>query len=595
MCGIIACRTHRPAANYLVPALRRLEYRGYDSVGIAVTTVDGAMARLRAVGRVSALETKIGQVDAARWNGCGIGHTRWATHGAVTEANAHPHEDCTGRIALVHNGIIDGSAHIRQRLTGAGHRLASTVDSEVLAHLIEEQLAGSADILDAVVGALNGVQGSWALAVLDRVSGRIVVASQRSPLLVAHTEHGDFAASDIAAIADWAEDFQVLEDGDVVELCDLRSWRNSGKRAQPRPSRRCTWVGSDLGMSGYTDHMAKEIDEQPALVSELVESLRGRILDGSLAADAGVRPFDRVSVVGCGTSLNAGRVVANLVEQLAGVPVGCVVASEAGRELPEPATLCIAFSQSGESADVLRAVDTPTLRSMPLLAITNNVHSTLARRADAMIDCAAGPEIGVAATKTFVCQIVAGAAMMTAALVDSGKLAPARAGRLVDDLCRLPEQLSVAIATAKCTIPILVEELSAATGWLFIARGNGLPYAAEGALKVKELTYRWAEHHPAGELKHGPLALVESGTPVVVLDTGESRLAATVAEVRARGGRIITIGVPGSTVPVNVDPGQPWGPLVACIPMQILARSLALMLGRDVDKPRNLAKAVTVE
>ena len=286
MCGIIACRTHRSAVNYLLPALHRLEYRGYDSVGIAVTTIDGDIARLRAVGRVEALEAKIGQADPAQWNGCGIGHTRWATHGPVTESNAHPHQDCTGRIALVHNGIIDEPGTIRERLTKTGHYVVSAVDSELLAHLIEEGLRRDGGIVDAVANALDGVQGSWALAVLDRLSGRIVVASQRSPLLVAHTQHGDFAASDIAAIADWTDDFSVLEDGDVVELGNLGTWCNKGSAARPRPSRRCEWVGSDLALAGHSASLYKytaivlsafPVSAKMTFPENFIESIKGPV------------------------------------------------------------------------------------------------------------------------------------------------------------------------------------------------------------------------------------------------------------------------------------------------------------------------------
>jgi glucosamine--fructose-6-phosphate aminotransferase (isomerizing) len=256
--------------------------------------------------------------------------------------------------------------------------------------------------------------------------------------------------------------------------------------------------------------------------------------------------------------------------------------------------LCLAISQSGETADVLHALASRKTDE-PVLALTNNAHSTLARRADAFITCAAGPEIGVAATKTFVCQVIAGAALMLSALVATKRLSTMSAAQLVDDLRRLPDQLAAAGTVAKCLVPPIAEELSAASGFIFIARGTGLPYAAEGALKLKELTYRWAEHCPAGELKHGPLALIETGTPVVVVDNGDPKLTANVAEVTARGGRIISIGSTGSTVPVVGNVVAPWGPLESVIPLQILARTLALALGQDVDKPRNLAKSVTVE
>jgi len=594
MCGIIACRTHAPAIDYLLTALRRLEYRGYDSVGVAVQTTSGDVVRLRTVGRIRALGRAVSSWTGPELDGVCIGHTRWATHGPATESNAHPHTDCTGRISLVHNGIIENADRLRHALTTSGHNFVTTVDSEVVCHLIEDQLKISADLLDAVQAALTPLEGSWALAVLEEQTGRVVVAAQRSPLLIAHTSHGDFAASDIAAVADWVDEFRVLEDGEVVELAGANGWHNHGVGAVAPVMARCLWRSGDADLDGYADYMAKEIDEQPAAAARVLDELGGGVANGNLWTDLGLAPFDRLQVIGCGTSLNAGHVIGNLARRLGGLPVGFTVASEAADEIVEPRTLCLSISQSGETADVLHALSSRKTDE-PVLALTNNPHSTLARRADAFITCVAGPEIGVAATKTFVCQVIAGVALMLSALVATKRLSMTSAAQLVDDLRRLPDQLAAAGTVAKCLVPPSVEELSTASGFVFIARGSGLPYAAEGALKLKELTYRWAEHCPAGELKHGPLALIETGTPVVVVDNGDPKLTANVAEVMARGGRIISIGRAGSTIPVLGNVAAPWGPLESVIPLQILARTLALALGRDVDKPRNLAKSVTVE
>jgi glutamine---fructose-6-phosphate transaminase (isomerizing) len=594
MCGIVACQTHGPAVDYLLLALRRLEYRGYDSVGVAVRTNAGDVARLRTVGRVGALDRLVRAWTGAELGGVGIGHTRWATHGPVTEGNAHPHIDCTGRIALVHNGIIENADPVRQALATSGHHFASSVDSEVLCHLIEDQLDISGDLLDAVETALTPLEGSWAIAVLEERTGRVVIAAQRSPLLVAHTSHGDFAASDIAAVADWVDEFRVLEDGDVVELSGTNSHRSHGIGAAEPVMARCNWHSGDADLNGYVDYMAKEIDEQPIAAARVLDELGGGVANGTLWTDLGLAPLDRLQVVGCGSSLNAGRAIANLVRRLGGLTVTLTVASEAADEIVEPGTLCLSISQSGETADVLRALDARSTDD-PVLALTNNPHSTLARRADAFVTCAAGPEIGVAATKTFVCQVIAGAALMISALVATKRVSTKFAAHLVDDLRRLPDQLAAAGTAAKCLVPPITEELSSASGFLFIARGTGLPYAAEGALKLKELTYRWAEHYPAGELKHGPLALVGDGTPVVVVDNGDPKLPANVAEVAARGGRVVSIGPAGSTIPLDNTVVGPWGPLASVVPMQILARTLALSRGNDVDKPRNLAKSVTVE
>lgn len=587
---------HEPASRGLSPRrLRRLEYRGYDSVGVALQTEAGTVARLRTTSRISALESLLDEWSGPTFDGVGIGHTRWATHGAVTETNAHPHSDCGGRLSLVHNGIIENATQLRTELSAAGHRFTSTVDSEVLCHLIEDERSNGADLTCAVQNALAKARGSWALAVLEHGTGRIAVAASGSPLVVANTSHGDFATSDVAAIADWADEFRVLEDGDVVELSVDGRWTRAGILSAPPPATRCTLRTRDVELDGYTDFMAKEIDEQLEAVARVLDSMAGRIATGALWRDFGLPSFERLRVIGCGTSLNAGTVIGNLARDLGGIPMATTVASEAAMEVFEAGQLCLAISQSGETADVLRAVESPAVSESSLVALTNSGHSTLARLADAVVGCAAGPEIGVAATKTFVCQVVSGSALMISALVAMRRLSVASASRLVDELRRLPEQLDAATVTAKSVVPPIAEELAPAGGFLFIARGLGLPYASEGALKLKELTYRWAEHYPAGELKHGPLALVGTGTPVIAVGTGDPKIESSISEIQARGGNVASIGSAGSTVAVTDGPNAPWGPITATVALQILARTMALTLGRDVDKPRNLAKSVTVE
>jgi glucosamine--fructose-6-phosphate aminotransferase (isomerizing) len=595
MCGIIACRTSGAAIDYLRVALRRLEYRGYDSVGVAVRTTDGGVVRFKTVDRIGALDRQVHDWTGPQLDGLGIGHTRWATHGSVTETNAHPLDDCTGRINVVHNGVIENADALRTALTLSGHRFTSHVDSEVLCHLIEDQWRLHGDLFEAVETALEVVEGTWGMAVLAESTGQLVVAANGSPLLVARTSDTVFATSDIAAIADWVEEFQVLADGDVVDLSGTERWRNRGHVSAPEVAIRCTAKANDGHLDGYADYMAKEIDQQPEVVARLLDEMGAGIANGALWNDLGLMPFDRLHVIGCGTSLNAGHVIGGLVRRIGAVPVTASVGSEVGGEVVEPHTLCLAISQSGETADVLQAVQSRWPANAQLLALTNNSHSTLARRTDAVVACAAGMEVGVAATKTFVCQIVAGVAVMISALVARGRLSASAAGALVDELRRLPDQLSAANTVAKCLMPQIAEDFATASGFVFIARGTGLPYAAEGALKLKELAYRWAEHYPAGELKHGPLALITSGTPVLVVDNGDPKLAANVAEIRARGGHVVTIGATGATVPAVDGLDAPWGPLAATVPLQVLARTLALTLGRDVDKPRNLAKSVTVE
>jgi glucosamine--fructose-6-phosphate aminotransferase (isomerizing) len=609
VCGIIAARVADDATPFLLDGLERLEYRGYDSAGIAVRTSTGGTETIRSVSRVGDLRTLVAARSGDPFTGIGIGHTRWATHGAVRETNAHPHADCSGRISVVHNGIIENADRLREQLHAQGHVFVSEVDSEVITHLVERALAVDPDLMLAVQIATAQLEGSWAIVVLDARDGRMVVAADRSPLVVARAARGDFVASDIGAIATWAETFVALRDGDVVELGESWTWSSRGEVVAVPFATPSPFAAEALELGDHTDHMAKEIEEQPAVVAEILDRIAGRAVDGSMWRGLGLAPFERVAVVACGTSLNAGQVIATALRGLGGVPTDTVVASEADQAVLTPGTLVVAISQSGETADVLLALDRFADRYQ-VLALTNNLHSSLARRADAVLDCHAGPEIGVAATKTFTAQVVVGVSAMISALVSSGRIDRSRALALIGDMQRLPGLLAGAAEASLDRIPLLVSSVRDASGFLFLGRGAGLPFAAEGALKLKELSYRWAEAYPAGELKHGPLALVTDGTPVVVVDNGEHKIQANVAEVRARGGFVITIGGAGADVPALgrdagrlisrrtdvTDQGMSlWGPLESVVPLQMLARELALQLDCDVDKPRNLAKSVTVE
>jgi glucosamine--fructose-6-phosphate aminotransferase (isomerizing) len=341
--------------------------------------------------------------------------------------------------------------------------------------------------------------------------------------------------------------------------------------------------------------MAKEIAEQTTVAARIVDALGEGVADGSLWRDLNVAAPERVRVLACGTSLHAGMVIGRVLEIVGGVPARTVVASEGAESVVEPGTMTLAISQSGETADVLQALE--RVDSAAVVAITNTMHSTLARQADAAVNCQAGPEIGVAATKTFTAQVLTGVALALSALVYGGRLSPAQARRYTALLANVPAQLAAADAVAAEVIPKLAQWLAPAPGFLFLARNGGVPYAAEGALKLQEITYRWAHAYPAGELKHGPIALIERGTPVVAVDDGNQRLQANLAEVAARGARVIALGGEGSAVPLlsAERPVPPWGPLEAVVGLQHLARAVALALGRDVDKPRNLAKSVTVE
>jgi glucosamine--fructose-6-phosphate aminotransferase (isomerizing) len=601
MCGIVACRTTDSAPEYLCEALEALEYRGYDSVGIAVQTVGGGALRLRGTHRVAELVERMADLPSRDLTGAGIGHTRWATHGGVSERNAHPHTDCTGSVHVVHNGIIENCDELRASLVAAGHLFSSEVDSEVIAHLVEDELVSGVDLAEALSHTIERCEGSGAIVVMDSHSGRIVGASRHAPLVVAASPNGSFLASDISAFGPRVASFQVLRDGDVVELTDPLRW--TGNHPDWPVVVEHEWAGTELGLYGYPDHMAKEIDEQPELAGRILDRVGASATNGALWRSLELPDFDRVAIVGCGTSLNAGGIVAAAFRRFGIMPAETVIASEAADAVLSPRTLVIAMSQSGETADILHALDGENFAHCQVLAITNNPHSSLARRADAIIECNAGHEIGVAATKTFVAQVLTGVAVAISALHELGRVNGRNTGSILDDLRRMPDLLAQSLTVAKDVVPPLAAQLANSPGVIFLGRGAGVVYAAEGALKLKELTYRWAQHYPAGELKHGPLALVEEGTPVVVVDSGGARIASNIAEVAARGARLITIGGAGSTIPAlgrsllaPVDNGfQPCGPLECVIPMQVLARELALVLGRDVDKPRNLAKSVTVE
>jgi glucosamine--fructose-6-phosphate aminotransferase (isomerizing) len=601
MCGIVACRTTDSAAEYLCEALEALEYRGYDSVGIAIQKVAGGALQMRSTHRVAELVERMTSVSTRDLTGLGIGHTRWATHGGVSERNAHPHTDCTGSVHVVHNGIIENWKELRDALQSAGHVFFSDVDSEVIAHLVEDDLASGVDLADALNHAIDRCEGSGAVVVMDSRSGRIVGASRRAPLVVAASPNGSFLASDISGFGPRVASFQVLRDGDVVELDTPLRWTGSHPD-QPEVVAH-EWSVGERGLHGYPDHMAKEIDEQPELAGRILDRVSAGATSGTLWRSLDLPDFDRVAIVGCGTSLNAGGIIAAAFRRFGIMPAETVIASEAADVVLGPRTLVIAMSQSGETADILHALEGMNFAHRPVLAITNNPHSSLARRADAIVECSAGPEIGVAATKTFVAQVLTGVALAISSLRELNRVDRAITESIFDDLRRMPDLLAQSLTVAKDVVPPLAAQLADSLGVIYLGRGAGVVYAAEGALKLKELTYRWAQHYPAGELKHGPLALVEHGTPVVVVDGGDPKIAGNIAEVAARGARLITIGGAGSTIPAlghslnaPVDNGfQPCGPLECVIPMQVLARELACVLGRDVDKPRNLAKSVTVE
>jgi glutamine---fructose-6-phosphate transaminase (isomerizing) len=596
MCGIVACHTRRPALEYLLPGLRRLEYRGYDSAGVAVCADNGDVVRLRSVGRLGSLARHVAGYNGGSLDGVGIGHTRWATHGIASEGNAHPHVDCAGDVHVVHNGIIENADELRAELSLRGHRFATEVDSETVAHLIEDELVGGIELRDAVHKAVARLVGSWALAVLRSGERGIVLTAHRSPLVVAHNDAGSFAASDMTALVGWAEHVQVLEDGDLAELhADGIWWRRSDGSSTARSVLPTKVSSTDVSLGDAPDYMAKEIAEQQQTTAGIVARLADGIANGSVWRELGLPPLERVRFVACGTSLNAAAVLARLLATW-GVPATLGPASELDGVVLEPGTVSVALSQSGETADVLRAVEHCRGVS-PLLALTNVTYSTLGRTADALVDLGAGPEIGVAATKTFTAQIVAGTAVLLAGLACADRLHPSDAEELSEQLRLVPAQIAAAEMRSRAHAADVARTLADAPGFLFVARGAAVPYAAEGALKLKEITYRWAECQAAGELKHGPIALIGPATPAIVIDDGHPKLAGNIAEMRARHAHIISIGDDRSSLPYRsgAPPAAPWGPVAAVVALQHLAREIAVRLRRDVDKPRNLAKSVTVE
>ncbi|MDQ1177649.1 glutamine--fructose-6-phosphate transaminase (isomerizing) [Microbacterium sp. SORGH_AS_0421] len=603
MCGITAYRGPSSAASCARSALERLEYRGYDSAGIAARHLDGTTLHVRTLDGVASLTDAVHSDESGTdATTAAIGHTRWATHGEVSRRNAHPIEDCSGRLFVVHNGIIDNADLLRAHLVAGGHRFATDVDTEVIVHLVEQALRPGVGLGDALADAARHLEGSWAVVALDARTGALAGTAHGSPLIFAEGEEGVYFASDVGAITPVVEAFRVLEDDDVVEVdAEGMRWHRSGGSCRPRglwPVPQTAYLASK---GRHRDHMGNEIDEQPAVARRVLEVLTPGIADGLLWRGMGLAPLDeidRVTVLGCGTSLHAGRAVAQVFSRLGGLPTRTLVASEAAHEVWEPRTLVIALSQSGETADVLRALDGLPEGAATVLALTNNPSSTLARRADATLDCLAGPEIGVAATKTFVAQVLTGACLALSGLSVSSRTDAIALESDLRAMAATPDALSAALDTWREPAAKMAGEFVDAPGFLFLGRGSGLVYAAEGALKLKELSYRWAEHQPAGELKHGPLALVDTGTPVFVVDNGDPRLDVDIAEILARGGRVLRVGERVLNVgglPMHLPrTGPSWGPLETVVPLQMFARELALRLRRDVDKPRNLAKSVTV-
>ncbi|HVZ74061.1 MAG TPA: glutamine--fructose-6-phosphate transaminase (isomerizing) [Polyangia bacterium] len=615
MCGIVGYVGGRQALPFLISGLKRLEYRGYDSAGVAVAGKSGLQI-VRRQGKLSALEAV---VTAEPPQGTlGIGHTRWATHGKPSEANAHPHT--SGSVTVVHNGIIENHLALRAELEAAGRHFTSETDTEIFAHLIDRALSDgkAATLADAVRQALARVEGTYALVVIsERDPDQIVAAKNASPLVVGLGENETYLASDVPALLDQTRDVLYLEDGDVAEIRRGKvvvTDRAGGPVTRPR--RTIEWNAAQAEKAGYPHFMLKEIFEQPQAVTD---TLRGRlsaetgdaVLDG---IDLPIATFKRVVLLACGTSFYAALVGKFFIESTARIPCEVDLASEFRYRDPVvgPGDLVIAISQSGETADTLAAVKEARGRGATVLAISNVVDAAIPRASHATLYTHAGPEIGVASTKCFTAQLAALALVALHVGRRRATLAADAARALAAELASLPQKMAHCLATlvpeAEAGAPMakLAARYKDARDFLFLGRGTNYPIALEGALKLKEISYIHAEGYAAGEMKHGPIALIDDGVPVVVVAPkghGYEKVLSNLAEVRARKGRILAIATDGDTLIASQcddvlrvpDAGAMAQPFLTVVPLQLLAYAIAIAKGNDVDQPRNLAKSVTVE
>jgi glutamine---fructose-6-phosphate transaminase (isomerizing) len=609
MCGIVGAASHRNVVPLLLEGLRKLEYRGYDSAGLAV--INGGMHRLRSVGRVSAL-TELTQ-DAKLAGTLGIAHTRWATHGAPTERNAHPHVSRDG-LAIVHNGIIENHEAIRAQLLSQGYRFESDTDTEVVAHLIHHHLQQAGDLLEATHRAVMQLTGAYAIAVVSAsLPDRLTVARVGAPLLLGLGEGENFAASDASALLQVTRKIVYLEEGDVAEITPhgVRVLDARGASAQ-RDVHESNLSADAVELGPYRHYMQKEIFEQPGAVAATLEMVTGAqsIVPQLFGVDAEqlLRKTDRVLILACGTSYHAGLVARYWMESLAGVPCNVEIASEYRYRdsVPHANALVITISQSGETADTIAALQhARRLGQESTLAICNVAESSLVRQALMRFLTRAGPEIGVASTKAFTTQLAA-LYLLTLVLAKlRGRLDGERERACLKSLRHLPAAL-LNVLELEPQIAAWAQRFAEKHHTLFLGRGMHYPIALEGALKLKEISYIHAEAYPAGELKHGPLALVDSEMPVVAIapnDTLLEKLKSNLQEVRARGGQLYVFADADSQVQEGeglhvirlLENHGPLSPILHVVPLQLLAYHAALVRGTDVDKPRNLAKSVTVE
>jgi len=601
MCGIVAYIGDQQAGPILFDTLKRLEYRGYDSAGVAIKSKD-VLAVLKSAGRISDLE-KIYRSQGNPGECMGIGHTRWATHGRPSDRNAHPHT--SGEIAIVHNGIIENYLDLRELLTEMGYEFSSETDSEVLAHLIHFYYKG--DLLAAVNKALDHVEGSYAVAVIAASSPYLVCARKDSPLVLGKGASAVYVASDVPALLPYTKDVIRMKDGEIARIyADHVEMMDRDGRSHSFEIERITWDSDAAEKGGYPHFMLKEIHEQPRAIRE---TIAGRIseIDGDVRLKLGlseeeIKGLERVTIIACGTSYHAGLLARNLFVRAAGLPVDVEVASEFLNLQIRPRTLLLGITQSGETADTLMALKKAKTCGGRSLAITNVVGSTVTEIVDGTIYTRCGPEIGVAATKTFTSQLVAIILLAIRLGRARDHLTPDQARKMLIELTKLPG-LVQRVLEKREEIRAIAEHYSAAKCYFFIGRDYLYPISLEGALKMKEIAYIPSEGYAGGELKHGPLALITEETPVVALATCGKKIQSNIKEVRARGAEVVALATEGdpdigkvASQVIELPETRPIYSAVLCtVVVQLLSYYTANKLGLPIDKPRNLAKCVTVE
>lgn len=613
MCGIIGYVGSRQVSPILLDGLKRLEYRGYDSAGVAVRTPDGRLEILKTQGKLKRLaEMMDGHAPSGS---CGIGHTRWATHGAPNDVNAHPHSDCSGHLAVIHNGIVENYVELRAELKRRGHTFRSETDTEVLAHLIEQEfdsrgVNSALALIDATRAALKMVRGAYSIGVLDaRVPGLIIGARHFSPLVVGMGEGENLLASDIPALLAYTRQALVIEDGELVALTkdQVRVYTLDGEVVEREPFE-VTWNVEEAEKGGYPHYFLKEINEQPAA---LANALRGRLVQGRVQlpelAEIDLPRVQRVHLVACGSSYHAGLVGKLALEQWARIPTQAEIGSEYRYASPvvDDRTLALFITQSGETADTLASFRLARAAGAQTVALTNVVGSSITRGANGVVYLHVGPEIGVVATKTFTAQVALLELIALHWATERGTIDDATRLGLSESLDILPDLVEASLGTEN-QVKRIASRLNSCRSCFFFGRGYGFPAALEGALKLKEVSYLHSEGYAAGELKHGPIAMLEPDIPVVAIATSSpthDKIVSNIQEVRARGSPVIAVATEGD--PKTAEHAdeviyvphahEALTPILSVVPLQLLAYHIAIARGCDIDQPRNLAKSVTVE